>query len=49
MPHDPLRVHPLLLSDGTPHPNMVHLSRVIDHPNIAIGDFTYANDFDPPP
>jgi virginiamycin A acetyltransferase len=27
---------------------MVHLNRVIDHPNIEIGDFTYANDFDPP-
>jgi virginiamycin A acetyltransferase len=45
---DPLRTHPLRFADGTTHPNMVHLNRVIDHPNIAVGDFTYANDFDPP-
>lgn len=48
MPLDPLRTHPLSFADGTTHPNMVHLNRVIDHPNITIGDFTYANDFDPP-
>lgn len=41
-------VHPLTFPDGTVHPDMVHLNRVIDHPNIAVGDFTYANDFDPP-
>lgn len=45
---DPLRVHPLTFADGTVHPNMVHLNRVIDHPNVTVGDFTYANDFDPP-
>ena len=49
MPLDPLRTHPLRFADGTTHPNMVHLNRVIDHPNITVGDFTYANDFDPPP
>lgn len=49
MPLDPLRTHPLCFADGTIHPNMVHLNRVIDHPNISVGDFTYANDFDPPP
>jgi virginiamycin A acetyltransferase len=27
---------------------MVHLNRVIDHPNVTVGDFTYANAFDPP-
>ncbi len=48
MPLDPLRTHPLRFADGTTHPNMVHLNRVIDHPNITVGDFTYANDFDPP-
>jgi virginiamycin A acetyltransferase len=48
MPLDPLRTHPLRFADGSTHPNMVHLNRVIDHPNIAVGDFTYANDFDPP-
>ncbi|MFN6924813.1 MAG: CatB-related O-acetyltransferase [Tabrizicola sp.] len=45
---DPLRVYPLTFADGTIHPNIVHLNRVIDHPNISVGDFTYANDFDPP-
>lgn len=45
---DPLRVHPLTFADGAVHPNMVHLNRAIDHPNIVVGDFTYANDFDPP-
>jgi virginiamycin A acetyltransferase len=48
MPLDPLRTHPLRFADGTTHPDMVHLNRVIDHPNITIGDFTYANDFAPP-
>lgn len=48
MPLDPKLTHPLVLPDGTVLPNMVHLNRVIDHPGIQIGDFTYANDFDPP-
>lgn len=48
MPLDPQRTHPLSFADGSVHPNMVHLARVVDHPNIAVGDFTYANDFDPP-
>jgi virginiamycin A acetyltransferase len=45
---DSARRHPLTLPDGTAYPNMVHLNRVISHPNIEIGDHTYANDFDPP-
>ena len=45
---DATRRHPLVLPDGSDHANMVHLNRVIDHPNFDIGDFTYANDFDPP-
>lgn len=45
---DPTLRHPVVLPDGATLPNMVHLNRVIDHPNIRIGDFTYANDFDPP-
>lgn len=48
MPLDPQRMHPLCFADGSVHPDMVHLNRVIRHPNIAVGDFTYANDFDPP-
>lgn len=45
---DASKRHPLVFPDGTANPCMVHLNRVIDHPNIRIGDFTYANDFDPP-
>jgi virginiamycin A acetyltransferase len=41
-------VHPLTFPDGTVHPDMVHLNRVTDHPNITVGDYSYANDFDPP-
>lgn len=48
MPLDPALRHPVVLPDGTTVPTMVHLNRVIDHPGITIGDFTYANDFDPP-
>lgn len=40
--------HPMRFSDGRENPCMAHLARVIDHPNIEVGDFTYANDFDPP-
>jgi virginiamycin A acetyltransferase len=48
MPLDPALRHPVLLPDGTVLPTMVHLNQAIDHPNIEVGDFTYANDFDPP-
>lgn len=48
MPLDPALRHPVLLADGTAVPNLVQLTQVIDHPNIRIGDFSYANDFDPP-
>ena len=41
-------VHPLTFPDGSVHRDMVHLARVIDHPNIEVGDYSYANDFDPP-
>lgn len=40
--------HPMRFPDGRPNLCLVHLARVIDHPNIVIGDHTYANDFDPP-
>ena len=48
MPLDPALRHPVVLPDGTAVSTMVYLNRVIDHPNMTIGDFTYANDFDPP-
>ncbi len=44
----PELVHPMRFPDGSDNRQMVHLNRVIQHPNIEIGDFTYLNDFDPP-
>ena len=41
---DPARSHPIILPDGTPHPGTVFLDRVIDHPNIEVGAFTYYSD-----
>ena len=45
---DPRLRHPMRFADGTANPSLVHLACVIDHPNISVGDWTYANDFDPP-
>ena len=45
---DPRAAHPIVLPDGTRHAGTVFLSRVMDHPNIEVGDYTYAHDFDPP-
>lgn len=47
LPNPALR-HPIVLPDGQPHGGTVMLSRAIDHPNIRVGDFTYASDFAPP-
>lgn len=38
--------HPITLPTGDVHEATVHLARAIDHPNIAIGDYTYYSDFD---
>jgi virginiamycin A acetyltransferase len=38
--------HPITLPNGEIHKPAVHLNRVIDHPNIQIGDYTYYSDFD---
>lgn len=40
--------HPMHLPNGQLNSGLVHLNRVIAHPNIEIGDFTYASSFDPP-
>jgi virginiamycin A acetyltransferase len=48
MPFDPLLLHPHRLPDGNPNRCIVHLPRAIAQGNVTIGDFTYANDFDPP-
>lgn len=48
MPFDPALLHPHWLPDGSPNRCIVHLPRAIAQDNVVIGDFTYANDFDPP-
>lgn len=45
---DARTIHPITLQDGTPHAGTVFLKAVVDHPQITVGDFTYASDFDPP-
>lgn len=45
---DPTAVFPIILPDGSPHRGTVLLCNVIDHPNITVGAYTYASDFDPP-
>ncbi|MEJ6405145.1 CatB-related O-acetyltransferase [Yoonia sp. 2307UL14-13] len=44
----PDTLHPVTLPDGTVHKGNVFLKAAIKHPNWVIGDYTYANDFDPP-
>ena len=44
---DAAQPHPMRFPDGTPNRGLVHLNRVIDHPNIRVGNFTYASSFDP--
>ena len=41
-------LYPMRFPDGRENRGLVHLARVIEHPNIAVGDFTYASTFDPP-
>ena len=45
---DPHAAHPIRLPDGSAHRGTVHLSAVLDHPNIEVGAFSYYLDFDPP-
>ncbi len=45
---DPKARNPVVLPDGTSDPATVFLNRVIDHPNIEVGEFTYFNDADIP-
>ena len=44
---DPALRHPIILPTGEPLTELVWLARVIDHPNIEVGEFTYYNDFEP--
>lgn len=34
-------VHPIVLPDGTVYRDTVHLKKVIDHPRMEIGDYSY--------
>lgn len=38
---DPAKKHPMVMPDGTVVKTVVHLNRVIDHPRMEIGDFSY--------
>lgn len=42
------RLTPVTLPDGSSHPGTVLLEQAIDHPNITVGAYSYASDFDPP-
>jgi virginiamycin A acetyltransferase len=44
----PTDQHPLVLPDGKRDAATVFLNQVIDHPNITIGDYTYAHDSSTP-
>jgi Acetyltransferase (isoleucine patch superfamily) len=41
---DPARRHPMAFSDGRAVNGLVNLARAIDHPRIAVGDFSYYSD-----
>ena len=44
---DPTQTRPVRFADGTEHSGTVYLNRILDHPNIQVGDFTYFSSFDP--
>lgn len=49
MPYpSPNDLHPLVFQNGTPYKGTVFLKPAIDHPQVEIGDYTYASDFDAP-
>ena len=41
-------LHPIILPDGTIHKGTVFLNAAVDHPNIEVGDYTYASAHQPP-
>lgn len=41
---DPRLRNPLVFLNGAHDPATVFLSKVIDHPNIDVGDWTYCHD-----
>jgi virginiamycin A acetyltransferase len=44
---NPDKTYPIALPDGTEIRNTVYLNKVINHPRITVGDFSYASSFDP--
>lgn len=42
---DPEKQYPMVMPDGTPIKQTVHLNKFIDHPRITVGDFTYYHNF----
>ncbi len=40
--------HPIVFRDGTQYKGTVFLNAAIDHPQMIVGDYTYASDFDAP-
>lgn len=45
-PLDASLTYPMVMPDGYEVRQIVHLNRVIDHPRMEIGDFTYWHNFD---
>ena len=43
---DPAKRHPMVMPDGTVVRQVVHLKAVIDHPRIAVGEFSYYHHFE---
>ncbi|AXV16256.1 acetyltransferase [Neorhizobium sp. SOG26] len=41
-------IHPITLANGTTVKGTVHLNRVIKHPRITVGDYSYYSSFDEP-
>lgn len=44
---DPSALYPMRFADGRVNTTLVHLARAIDHPNITVGDHSYASTFTP--
>ncbi|NNU16453.1 CatB-related O-acetyltransferase [Parvularcula sp. ZS-1/3] len=44
----PDTAYPITLPDGSTYKSAAFLKAVIDHPRIEVGEYTYANAFDPP-
>lgn len=45
---DPTQAYPVRLSDGAPMESTVYLRPKINHPRFAVGEYTYASDFEAP-